>query len=86
MAGYDGPGGYGRQVGMPRSAKLIWNRAVNVQMIFWRAAALKLPKPLLRQAIAEIGTKETMMAQAAALRRYVPWEMIEQRLPEPRRL
>jgi hypothetical protein len=84
VRGYDGPGGYGRKAGTARSAKLIWNRAVNVQMIFWLAAALKLPEPLLRKAISEIATKETMMAQAAAFRRYVPWEMIEQHLPEPR--
>ena len=80
LRGYDGPGGYGRAAGTKRNAKLVYNRLVNPYMLLWLAEAAGVDSDRVMAAwrAAEGGT--SLMQQAGAVRRQVPWAVVREAL------
>ncbi len=82
LEGYSGPGAYNRR-DHRRTAGFVYNHIVNPQMLIYLAEASRLPKPLVnRAARAALAHATTMSAMCAAIRREIPWKMIEEALPE----
>lgn len=76
LRGYGGPGGYGRK-DWSRSAEFVYNHVVNPQMLIYLAEALEIEIAVLRSAQRDALAQTTMMAMSAAIRRVVPWRLIE---------
>ena len=80
LKGYEGPGGYGR-ADWNRSAKFVYSHIVNPQMLIYLAEASGLSKTLVqRAATAALDGRLTMASMSAAIRRVIPWEMVEEAL------
>ena len=78
LANYDGPGAYGRK-DANRTARFVYNHIVNPDMLLWLIAAADVPDPLVDAALDASCTRDdmTLMEQAAAVRKHVPWEVLE---------
>ncbi len=74
---YNGPGAYGRQTGRRRDARYAYNHIVNPQMLMWLIEASKVPKELVAAARQAAADGATMMQQSGAIRRHVPWEVVQ---------
>ena len=73
---WDGPGFYGRKESN-RSAEFVYNHIVNPQMLIYLAEAAGITKTLVREATHSALARSTMPAMSAAIRRHIPWRMIE---------
>lgn len=81
LGAYDGPGAYGRKEWASRDAKFIWNHIQCAPMLYWLAEALGLPEADLERAYREVlAAPKRNAPQCAALRRVLPWAMIEDAL------
>jgi hypothetical protein len=77
---YDGPGAYNRQ-NADRSAEFIYNHIVCPPMVLWLWEASGVPKSKVAEAQrAALSSSPRLQSQSAAIRRIIPWEMIEARL------
>lgn len=80
LGSYNTPGAYGRK--RPgQSAEFAYNHAVNPDMLFWLIKSCGAPASLVKsakQARAKAG--KTMMTQSGAMRKVVPWSVIEKAL------
>lgn len=74
---YNTEGAYGRQAGMNRDARYAYNHIVEPKMLLWLIPAAGVKPGLVRAARAAAKGPKTMMAQSAAVRRAVPWEIVE---------
>lgn len=80
LSGYHGPGYYGRQ-NSRRTAEFIYNHIVCPPMVLWLAEASGIPKSSVAAAKqAALSAKPHLPAKSAAIRKIIPWEMIEVRL------
>lgn len=80
LADYEGPGAYGRK-NWNRSAAYVYNHIVCPPMLFWLAEGAGVPKAvLLRAASAALGVQPVMSAQCAAIRREIPWPLMQEHL------
>lgn len=77
---YDGPGAYGRQW-WDRTAQEIYNRVVNPAMVLWLGEACGVPLATVKKA-ADAGrnVESTLSGKAGAVRKIIPWLLIEERL------
>lgn len=73
---YRGPGAYDRKGGKNREAKFAYNHIVNYQMLIWIIDAAGVDSNLVKKAKSVIDNKKTMQANAAAIRKIVPWEIL----------
>lgn len=74
---YNTEGAYDRQPGKNRDARYAYNHIVEPKMLLWLIPAAGVTRSLVRAA-SEAGRKPgTMMAQSAAIRRVVPWAVVE---------
>jgi len=73
---YRGQGAYGRKGGKNREAKFAYNHVVNYQMLTWIIDAARVDPRLVKKAKSIIDNKKTMQANAGAVRKIVPWEML----------
>ena len=73
---YRGPGAYGRKGGKKREAKFAYNHVVNYQMLTWIIDAAGVDPKLVKKAKSIIDDKKTLQANAGAVRKIVPWEML----------
>jgi hypothetical protein len=84
LAGYYGPGAYGRSGKSPRTAKYAYNHIQCAPMLFWLAEALGAQEHGLTTGFdAVLNTPDTPgkgARQCAALRRCIPWSEIERGL------
>lgn len=80
LAQYHGSGAYGRRPQAGHDARYAYNHIVNPQMLLWLSRACGVPRAVVQAAALEAAQKSTLMAQAAAIRRQVPWSEIEARL------
>jgi hypothetical protein len=79
-----GPGYYGRK-NPPSEARTVYNHIVNPQMLIYLAEATGVPRALVKRASEEALAKATMPGMSAAIRRLIPWEIVEAYLvPEAR--
>lgn len=74
---YNTQGAYGRRSGMNHDARYAYNHIVEPKMLLWLIPAAGMKPALVRAAHAAAKVPRTMMAQAAAVRRVVPWETVE---------
>ena len=80
LSEYQGPGYYGRK-NSHRSAEFVYNHIVCPPMVLWLAEASGVPKTRVSEARhAALSAKEQLPARCAAIRKIIPWEMIEARL------
>jgi hypothetical protein len=82
LAEYDGPGYYGRK-NFRRSAEFVYNHIVCPPMVLWLGEASGVARARVADAKeAALLSGPQLQAQSAALRRIIPWEMIEIRLTQ----
>lgn len=74
---YHGPGYYGRQDSTPRNARLAYNRIVCVEMLVYLAWAAGISPYRRAKARAAMRSKESDQAKSGAVRKVIPWEIIE---------
>lgn len=80
LSEYGGPGYYGRK-NSHRSAEFIYNHIVCPPMVLWLAEASGIPKARVSKAKeAALSAPPKLQAQSAAIRKIIPWKMIEARL------
>jgi hypothetical protein len=79
LDGYDGPGYYNRK-DCNRSAEFVYNHINCADMLLWLAEASGVPKARVVEAKAACSVSQNPSAQSAAVRRIIPWEMVEVRL------
>ena len=77
LAEYDGPGAYGRKGGN-RTARFVYNHIVNPDMLLWLIATSNVPEALVDAAVEASCARDdmTLMEQAAAVRKHVPWDVL----------
>lgn len=81
LAEYDAAGAYGRSIKVQRNARYAYNHIQCAPMLFWLAEALEVDSRRLEEAFEVVLDIEAKGApQCAALRREVPWEVIEHQL------
>ena len=80
LAHYDEPGAYGRKTDKLRDAQYAYNHIVCTGMLTYLIEAAGVSLELISEAHNEITKHKTLMAKSAALRRIIPWEVIEQNL------
>jgi hypothetical protein len=77
LEGYDGPGHYRRRE-WKRSASFIYNNLKSPVMTLWLGAAVGVPKTKVREAERAVkSAKANRAMQCAAIRKLIPWTMIE---------
>lgn len=76
LEGYDGPGGYGRIPGQGRDAKYAYNHIVCHKMLLWIIEAAGVNSDMVAAARRAAEKKDSMMAKSAAVRKFVPWEVL----------
>ncbi|HEX5474091.1 MAG TPA: hypothetical protein VFX12_05445 [Vicinamibacterales bacterium] len=77
LKGWNGAGAYGRK-NWSRSAEFVYGHIVNPQMLIYLGEAAGVPKSVLLAAYrAGLGNAATMSAMSAAIRRVMPWPIIE---------
>jgi len=80
LSGYHGPGYYGRK-NWHRSADFVYNHIVCPPMVLWLGEASGLPKARIVEAKqAALSASPYFPAQCAAIRKTIPWKVIEVRL------
>jgi hypothetical protein len=79
LSEYRGSGYYGRK-NFHRSAEFVYNHIVCPPMVLWLAEASGVPKLKVADAKDAALSSRTLQAQSAAIRKIIPWEMIEVRL------
>ena len=80
LAEYDGPGYYGRKK-RHQSAEFAYNHIVCSPMVLWLGEASGVQKSkVLEGKRAALSSSPQLQAQSAAIRKVIPWEMIEGRL------
>jgi hypothetical protein len=73
IAGYDGPGAYGRE-NPDRSAAFVYNHIQCPPMLMWLAEASGLPRRVLLDArTAVLAAPPVLATQSGRLRRQIPW-------------
>lgn len=77
LSEYDGPGYYGRS-NWNRSAEFVYNHFQCAPGLLWLAEAAGVPKfALVKARRAVLAAGENSAAQAGALRRVLPWPLVE---------
>ncbi len=77
LKGYGGPGYYERK-NWNRDAEFVYNHIVCPPMVLWLGEASGISQILVRKAKkAALSAKPTLPAQSAAIRRVIPWAVIE---------
>jgi hypothetical protein len=80
LKGYSGPGFYDRK-NWNRDAEFVYNHIVCPPMILWLGEASGISSGLVRKAKqAALRAKPNLSAQAAAIRKFIPWRQIEDAL------
>ena len=77
---YNSAGAYGRKVTAGRDAKFVYNHVVCAGLLTYLAGAAGVAPPLVREArrIERSGGSE--MARAGAIRRVIPWQLVQDAL------
>ena len=73
---YDGPGAYGRQPGMHRDARYVYNHVVNPYMLLYLIDALAMPPDIIVSAELACKVGKTLMEKSGLIRKIVPWSAV----------
>jgi hypothetical protein len=74
---YAGSGAYGRKSGQ-RDAAFVYNHIRCTPMLMWLAEAAGVPRARLMRALAAAARGSSAASQCAALRREIPWLVVEE--------
>jgi hypothetical protein len=85
LSEYDEPGYYNRLAGMNRSAKFAYNNIANPEMLLWLIQAAGIDKDLVDFAKSDCAKVSNVRRQSAAIRKRVPWAILERALWRPAR-
>jgi hypothetical protein len=78
---YASEGYYGRKKETKRSARLIYGRIGNPAMLLWLVDASGVSRTLVRKArLAALKASDSYNTQCGAIRRVVPWALVEEAL------
>ena len=77
---YYGKGYYGRHASTPRNARFAYNHVVEVAMLLWLAKASGVSASRLAKVRAAARAAPSLQAKSGAVRKIIPWEMIEEAL------
>lgn len=78
---YSGSGAYSRKVVRGRDARFAYNHGQCAPMLFWLAEAVYVDSDLLEDAFeAVLRAPKRNASQCGALRRVLPWELVEAHL------
>ena len=83
LEGYNGPGPFNRQTDKERSARFVYNRLAYPEMLLWLVEAAGVEKQLVQAAQADSNKVDSKNAKYAAIRKHVPWEVLERSLWKP---
>lgn len=79
LAEYHGPGAYGRTDAAQRNGAYIYNHIQCAPMLFWLCEALGVESGKLDRAFCAVeAARPKGAAQCGALRKEVPWELVEE--------
>ena len=73
-------GTYQRQDAPNRGAKYVYNHIMEPKMLLWLIAALDFQTGLVERAKEEAKTQKSMAGSCAAIRKVVPWQVLEKSL------
>jgi hypothetical protein len=79
-----GTGTYPRQEDGKRDARNIYTRIVEPKMLVWLATAAQVDTKLLQTAVSAANAAEKMPSKSAAIRKFIPWAVIEDALEKQR--
>jgi hypothetical protein len=79
---YNSSGAYGRKVTTGRDARFVYNHVVCPGLLTYLADAAGVSRGLVRQAKHLAASGGTEMARAGAIRRIIPWELVQEALLE----
>jgi hypothetical protein len=77
---YNSPGAYGRKVTHGRDARFVYNHVVCPGLLAYLADASGVARGLVRQAKRIATSHGTEMARSGAIRRVVPWNVVQDAL------
>jgi hypothetical protein len=77
LSEYHGPGAYGRTTTAGRDAAFAYNHIVEPKMLLYLAAASNINPSVVAEARRMSACEKTKMAQAASIRRLIPWSLVE---------
>jgi hypothetical protein len=81
LAGYNGPGAYGRKSWSGRTAEFVYNHINCPPMVLWLAEAAGVPKKdILAAKRSALAGARNRGSHCALIRRAIPWQVIEERL------
>jgi len=81
LSEYHGPGHYRRKTKSRRDAKFAYNHSQCPAMLIWLAGRVGVSARLIESAADEAMEYGNKASQCAAIRRHIPWILIECRLP-----
>jgi len=85
LSEYDSPGAYGRETKVLRDASYAYNRIQCAPMLFWLSEALGAPEAQIGRAFdAVVKAPRKGASQCPALRKILPWHVVEELLKEKR--
>lgn len=73
---YNSPGAYGRKTTAGRDAKFVYNHVVQPEMLVYLAWASGVSRAKVAAARKLLGTNQSLMRQASAVRKLLPWEFV----------
>lgn len=80
LGAYVGPGAYRRKK-WDRSAEFVYNHVVNPLMLVYLAEAASIDRALIAKATKEaLANQSTMSSMSSAIRRIIPWSIVEEAL------
>ena len=80
LKGYDTPGPFNRQPDKQHHAKYVYNHLAYPEMLLWLIESSGVEKHLLKSATIESNRVESVNAKAGAIRKQVPWDVLERAL------
>ena len=80
LKGYDEPGPFDRHPDKERSAKFVYNKLAYPEMLLWLIQAAGVDNVLIQSAKSESENFANMQSKSKAIRKYVPWDVLERTL------
>ena len=72
-----GTGTYPRKNNDERDSRDVYNRIVEPKMLVWLATAAQVERTLLHAATTAANAAEKMPSKSAAIRKFIPWAVVE---------
>ena len=83
LKGYDTPGPFDREPDKGHNARYVYNHLAYPEMLLWLIEAAGIDKHLVEAAAADSISVKSKNAKTGAIRKRVPWEVVERALWRP---